>query len=89
MESLRMISAWAGHYEINSFDHNGIVGPHDEIDNLLFATSFSGHGVMQASAIGRGLAEWIRTGGYQSLDLSPLGYHRIVENKPVIELTGF
>ena len=89
MESLRMASAWAGHYEINSFDHNGIVGPHDEIDNLLFATGFSGHGVMQAPAIGRGLAEWIRTGRYQSLDLSPLGYHRIGENKPIIESTGF
>ncbi len=84
-ESLRMTAAWAGHYEINTFDHNGIVGPHDEIKNLMFATGFSGHGVMQAPAVGRGIAELICTGDYQSLDLKPLGYDRITKNIPVIE----
>jgi glycine/D-amino acid oxidase-like deaminating enzyme len=89
LESLRMTAAWAGHYEINTFDHNGIVGPHDEIKNLMFATGFSGHGVMQAPAAGRGIAELICTGDYQTLDLTPLGYDRITKNIPLRENTVY
>lgn len=85
MEQLRLERAWAGHYEINALDHNGIVGPHDEIANLLFSTGFSGHGVMHAPAAGRGVAELIVRGAYTSLDLSPLGYHRIRAGKPMPE----
>ena len=89
LESLRLESAWAGHYEINTFDYNGIVGFHTEVSNLLFATGFSGHGVMQAPAVGRGVAELIRTGGYESLDLTPLDYSRIEQNKPIVEAAVF
>ncbi|MFT4014665.1 MAG: FAD-binding oxidoreductase [Paracoccus sp. (in: a-proteobacteria)] len=85
MEQLRLERAWAGHYEINDLDHNGILGPHDQIANLIFATGFSGHGVMHAPAAGRGVAEHILHGGYTSLDLSPLGYHRIRSGQPMHE----
>lgn len=85
MEELRLISSWAGHYEINTLDNNGIVGPHHELSNLIFCTGFSGHGVMHAPAAGRGVAEWITTGAYQTLDLCPLGWDRIHNNKPMIE----
>jgi sarcosine oxidase len=85
-ESVRLLDAWAGHYEVNTLDHNAVIGPHPEVANLLFANGFSGHGLQQAPAVGRGLAEWIATGGYQTLDLSPLGYERIVRGQPVREL---
>lgn len=85
LEQLRLERAWAGHYEVNDLDHNGIVGPHDEIDNLIFATGFSGHGVMHAPAAGRGVAEMVLHGHYASLDLSPLGYHRIRAGEPLRE----
>jgi len=85
MEQLRLVRSWAGHYEINALDHNGIVGRHDEIENLVFSTGFSGHGVMHAPAAGRGVAELIVKGAYTSLDLSPLGYHRIRTGKPMSE----
>jgi len=85
MEQLRLERAWAGHYEINALDHNGIVGLHDEIANLVFSTGFSGHGVMHAPAAGRGVAELIVKGTYTSLDLSPLGYHRIRAGQPMPE----
>lgn len=85
LEQLRLDRAWAGHYEVNDLDHNGIVGPHDEIANLIFATGFSGHGVMHAPAVGRGMAELIVQGQYGSLDLSPLGYHRIRAGQPMHE----
>lgn len=89
MEQLRLDRAWAGHYEINTLDHNGIVGPHDAVDNLIFCTGFSGHGVMHAPAAGRAVAEWIQHGHYQTLDLTPLGYPRIRAEAPLVESTVY
>jgi glycine/D-amino acid oxidase-like deaminating enzyme len=85
LEQLRLDRAWAGHYEVNALDHNGILGPHDQIANLIFATGFSGHGVMHAPAAGRGVAELILHGHYTSLDMSALGYHRIRACEPMHE----
>jgi glycine/D-amino acid oxidase-like deaminating enzyme len=85
LEQLRVVRAWAGHYEVNTLDHNGVIGPHDEIENLIFATGFSGHGVMHAPATGRGVAELITTGAYKTLDLSPLGFSRIRTGTPLHE----
>jgi sarcosine oxidase len=85
-DRLRLVHAWAGHYEVNTLDHNAIVGPHPVLRNLLFANGFSGHGLQQAPAVGRGLAEWIATGAYRTLDLSPLGYERIELQRPIREL---
>jgi len=85
-DQLRLLDAWAGHYEVNTLDHNAIVGPHPRLRNFVLANGFSGHGLQQAPAVGRGLAEWIATGRYQTLDLSPLGYERIERNEPIREL---
>lgn len=84
-ERLRVLGAWAGYYEMNTFDRNGIVGAHPAIANLYFANGFSGHGIQQAPAVGRGLAELIVHGGYRTLDLSPLAYERIVAGQPLLE----
>lgn len=84
-EAIRPARSWAGHYDMNLFDHNAIVGPMPGFDNLLIANGFSGHGLQQSPAVGRGLAELVMDGGYRSLDLSPLSYHRIIENRPLIE----
>ncbi|BDT68852.1 4-methylaminobutanoate oxidase (formaldehyde-forming) [Comamonadaceae bacterium OS-1] len=84
-EALRMQSAWAGYYEMNTFDHNALVGLHPACDNLVFANGFSGHGLQQCPAVGRGLAELIHTGSYQSLDLSPIAIRRLVDQRPLLE----
>ena len=84
-ESLRLLDAWAGHYEVNLLDHNAVVGPHPELTNLLFANGFSGHGLQQAPAVGRGLAEWIATGRYETIDLAPFSFARILSNEPIRE----
>ena len=85
-DHLRLLDAWAGHYEVNTLDHNAIIGPHPRIRNFLLANGFSGHGLQQAPAVGRGLAEWIATGRYETLDLAPLGYERIERGEPIVEL---
>ncbi|MEK0082467.1 NAD(P)/FAD-dependent oxidoreductase [Benzoatithermus flavus] len=84
-ERLKVVNAWAGYYEMNVFDHNGIVGPHPEIRNLYFANGFSGHGIQQSPAVGRGIAELVVHGRYRTLDLSPLGLERILRGEPLIE----
>jgi sarcosine oxidase, subunit beta len=43
--------SWAGLYELTS-DHNPIVGESSAIGGFMYATGFSGHGVMHAPAIG-------------------------------------
>ena len=85
-DRLRLLDAWAGHYEVNTLDHNAIIGPHPRVRNFLLANGFSGHGLQQAPAVGRGLAEWIATGRYETLDLSPLGFERIERGAPIVEL---
>lgn len=85
-EAIRPTGAWAGHYDVNSFDHNAILGPHPELANFLFANGFSGHGLQQSPAVGRGLSEIVIHGQWRSLDLSPFSYERLLENRPIREL---
>lgn len=84
-EALRLQRAWAGYYEYNTLDHNALLGPHPALPNLLLANGFSGHGLQQSPAVGRGLAEWICEGAYTSLDLSPLAAGRLVSGEALIE----
>jgi FAD-dependent oxidoreductase domain-containing protein 1 len=86
-EAVRVTSAWAGHYDYNTFDQNAFVGPVPGIPNLLLASGFSGHGLQQAPGIGRGLAEYICFGEYRSIDLAPLSYARVLARKPLREFT--
>ncbi|MEZ2299364.1 NAD(P)/FAD-dependent oxidoreductase [Variovorax sp. RCC_210] len=82
-EDIQLVDAWAGHYEINTFDQNGIIGRHPEIHNFVLACGFSGHGVMHAPAVGRGVSELLTTGGYKTLDLTPFRFERIAQNMPL------
>jgi glycine/D-amino acid oxidase-like deaminating enzyme len=84
-EALRVHSAWAGYYEVHPLDHNAILGPHPAVDNLVFANGFSGHGLQHAPAAGRGIAEWVLHGRYQSLDLGPFGFERVLQGRPFLE----
>ncbi len=84
-EALRVERAWAGYYEMNLFDRNAIIGAHPSAPNLWFATGFSGHGMQQAPAAGRGVAELIVRGGFETLDLSPLGFARLIADRPLLE----
>jgi glycine/D-amino acid oxidase-like deaminating enzyme len=85
-EAAKVVNSWAGYYEYNTFDQNGIVGRHPEIDSLIFATGFSGHGIQQSPAVGRAVAELIVHGSYRTIDLSPFGYERISAGRPIREL---
>lgn len=84
-ERLRVLRTWVGHYDTNTLDRNAVLGPAAGVPNLLLANGFSGHGFQQAPAVGRGLAELIVHGSWRTLDLSPLGYDRILRGEPLRE----
>lgn len=84
-KSARVTDQWMGHYEFNTFDHNAIVGPHNQISNFFFCAGFSGHGSQQAPACGRAVAESIVYGRFKTLDLGDLSYARIPEGRPLTE----
>ncbi len=84
-EAIKVTSEWAGHYAMNTFDHNAIMGPHPDVTNFHFLNGFSGHGLQQSPAMGRGTAEWLVHGEYRSLDMTSFHYDRIVANEPIIE----
>ncbi|MGL4236473.1 NAD(P)/FAD-dependent oxidoreductase [Tabrizicola sp.] len=84
-EAVKVISEWTGHYDYNTLDQNAITGPHPQVGNFLLLNGFSGHGLQQAPAMGRGTAEWIVHGGYRTLDLSAFHYDRIAAGQPIVE----
>lgn len=84
-EAVKIISEWTGHYDYNTLDQNAVTGPHPDVQNFLFLNGFSGHGLQQSPAMGRGTAEWILHGGYRALDLSPFHYDRITTGAAVVE----
>ncbi|WP_298296574.1 FAD-binding oxidoreductase [uncultured Litoreibacter sp.] len=84
-EAVKVINSWVGHYAFNTFDQNAVIGPHTQVENFVFVNGFSGHGLQQSPAMGRGVAEWIAYGEYRSIDLTPFGFHRIESGTNFIE----
>jgi glycine/D-amino acid oxidase-like deaminating enzyme len=84
-EALRVERCWSGYYEYNVLDQNAIIGAHPDIDNCIFANGFSGHGLQQGPATGRGVSELILHAKYTTLDLSSLDWARVLEGRPIIE----
>ncbi|MER8469423.1 FAD-binding oxidoreductase [Mesorhizobium sp. M1328] len=85
-ESIKPTRAWVGHYDYKTLDQNAVIGPHPEVGNFLFANGFSGHGLQQAPAVGKALAELLVHGGYRTVDCSAFGYNRVAEGRAFREL---
>jgi len=83
-ESLKLIRGWAGLYAMNTLDGNAILGEWPELQGLFLANGFSGHGLQQAPAVGRYIAELI-TRQSHAMDLSIFNPLRILENRPLNE----
>lgn len=84
-EAIKVVNQWAGHYDFNALDHNMIVGRDPTVTNFVYANGYSGHGLQQGPAAGRGVSELIIYGGFRTLDLSEVGFERIIENRPFLE----
>jgi sarcosine oxidase len=85
-EAIKLVRAWAGHYDYNTLDQNLIIGRGPALANFYMANGLSGHGLQQSPAIGRALSEMILEGGFKSIDLTRFGYERVAKNQPLAEL---
>ncbi|HLI37188.1 MAG TPA: FAD-binding oxidoreductase [Streptosporangiaceae bacterium] len=70
MADARVTRGWAGLREMTPDDH-AIVGPVPEAGGLWVAAGFSGHGFMQAPAVGQAVSDWLLDGS-PGLDMTPL-----------------
>lgn len=84
-EHCNLKNLWGGLYCDNYLDHNAIVGLHPRIKGLYLLTGCSGHGSMEAPALGKGLSELINFGEYKTVDLSPLSMERFERGELVLE----
>jgi len=85
LDTGKLIRGWAGLYAINRVDRNAIIGHLGNMKGFYGAVGFSGHGMMQAPAIGKCMSELIQFGKYQSIDLSCFSFDRFQSGKLVFE----
>lgn len=83
-DRLKISRGWAGLYEVNTLDSNGILGESVDVKGFYLANGFSGHGFQQCHAVGRYIAE-LMLNKTPTLDLSIFSPKRILENAPVFE----
>ncbi|MFT4063992.1 NAD(P)/FAD-dependent oxidoreductase [Paraburkholderia sp.] len=87
LEAAKCHRTWSGLYEQNELDGNPVIGAWNaRLKNLYTVAGFSGHGMMHSPAAGRGIAELIVDGAFQTIDLTRLGYERVEANAPYREL---
>jgi len=80
-ERLKVRTSWAGNYDYNTWDQNGLIGKHPALSNTYMACGFSGHGIQQGPAVGRGIAELLLEGTFSTLDLTALSFDRVLEGR--------
>jgi len=83
LEALRVRSTWAGYYEMNAFDHNGLAGRLPGYANAFTACGFSGHGMQQSPAVGFSMARLIA--GLDAPLIAALTPQRLLDGRPLLE----
>jgi sarcosine oxidase, subunit beta len=73
-------ACWWGYYEVTP-DHNPILGRLPGVENWINVAGFSGHGVQQAPAVGRLMAEDIMYGRARSINIDLLRMERFLDGQ--------
>ncbi len=69
-----LAGGWKGYYEVTP-DHNALVGEASSVARFLYATGFSGHGFLQAPAVGEIVRDLV-LGREPFVDIAPLAAER-------------
>jgi sarcosine oxidase subunit beta len=89
LEKARIARGWAGLYEISP-DHHAILGRVPEIEGLVLANGFSGHGFQHSPAVGKVISELIIDGKATTIDISSLSIERFKRGDLLVEpMTAF
>ena len=76
----RSVGGWAGLYE-NTPDHNAMIGKGCGVPGVLYATGFSGHGFLQAPAVGE-IVRDLYLGREPFMDPTPFSADRFADSAP-------
>ncbi|MER5673721.1 NAD(P)/FAD-dependent oxidoreductase [Pseudonocardia alni] len=76
-----LTSGWGGLYEVTP-DHNALIGRSSSTPNLLYATGFSGHGFLQAPAVGEVVRDLVRD-RTPFVDVGPLSADRFTDGSEI------
>jgi sarcosine oxidase subunit beta len=68
-------ASWWGYYETTP-DHSPVLGRPENAEGWVNACGFSGHGVQQAAAVGRVIAEEVALGRAESIDIDEFRIER-------------
>jgi len=77
---LGIAGGWKGYYEITP-DHNALIGEAEGVSRFLYATGFSGHGFLQAPAVGEVVRDLV-LGNDPFVDPAPLSAARFALAAP-------
>jgi sarcosine oxidase, subunit beta len=69
--------SWTGYYELSP-DHNALIGEAPDVSRFIYATGFSGHGFLQAPAVGEVVRDLV-LGRTPAIDVSPLSVQRFAD----------
>jgi len=83
LERAGIRTAWAGLYE-STPDHQAILGPVQDVEGFWCACGFSGHGFMQAPAVGLVMAQLL-VDGRSEVDVGRFGHDRFARGALVAE----
>ena len=75
-----LAGGWKGYYEVTP-DHNALVGEASSVARFLYATGFSGHGFLQAPAVGEIVRDLV-LGREPFVELAPLAAERFESGTP-------
>lgn len=73
-------ACWWGYYEVTP-DDNPILGRMPDVENWINVVGFSGHGIQQAPAVGRLIAEEVVFGKARSINIDLLRISRFATNQ--------
>jgi glycine/D-amino acid oxidase-like deaminating enzyme len=68
LKAVSNVTGWAGLYEMTP-DHNPVFGCHPALDGFIFASGFSGHGLMMSPAAAKIVSEVVRLGRSETFDV--------------------
>lgn len=89
LEKARIARGWAGLYEISP-DNHAILGKVPDIEGLILANGFSGHGFQHSPAVGKMIAELITGGESTTINISSLSIERFEKGELILEpMTAF